>query len=96
MVLFGRPALPVDPAPALPFRDTATMDISRRETGDVNNHDIAGLNVNPKVHSIQDGQLPDLIIPPQFRRFCILGFAAQSSLDVSVIVIIYYQRGAFL
>ncbi|KAF8247610.1 hypothetical protein K440DRAFT_643680 [Wilcoxina mikolae CBS 423.85] len=37
-----------------------------------------------------------LIIPPQFTRFCLLGFGAQVILDILVILVVYFQPAAFL
>lgn len=38
----------------------------------------------------------DLIIPPPFERYCLMGFAAQVVLDVCTVVVIFCLKGAFL
>jgi hypothetical protein len=42
------------------------------------------------------GTQEDLIIPPQFRRYCLMGFGAQVVLDILVILVVYFQPAAFL
>ena len=38
----------------------------------------------------------ELIIPPQYKTACIIGFAIQALMDILALLVVRYTRGAFL